>query len=354
MAGGFSQFLQLFRGGGFIVDSMNTSDPKRLLFLGGVALLLFGILVARWISGWGLVTVHVTDVPLGKVIASIVRQGHVPIETSLDPNKLVSLDVSRVPVAEAIDTLAIRADASWRLVYLAAPTKPAISNALVSLRGSGKLDDWITYFYPQPPFADASAGGVTDPRYLSLSIEGSGQTLPQLLNQAAQKSGVMTAFPKDWDPLATKVPDPNQVRKIIPTLVKSVHGKSAEIFLITERGRRGGGPGEGTSTEQELPAMNPDWIEMRQLAQIEKLPPAQQPEAKKEFQERKALATSMKSLSSEERRAKWQQMMSDPDRMEKMADRRLLRDAKQTAQQRITRAVNYLNNKASIKAAQAN
>jgi len=333
---------------------------KRLLILSAVFLLLVSIFVARWIAGWGLVTVHVHDVPLGKVIASIARQGHVRIESSLDANKLVSLDVTRVPVIEAIDTLAIRADTAWRLVYLAAPSKSELIAAVMNLRGTGKLEEWTTYFYPGPPLAESEA---LDPRYLELKMEGSDRELSKLLNQAAQKSGVMTAFPKEWAPSFSSLPKANQVRQVIPSLVKSAQGVTAEFFFLSDRERRGGGPfassGEAPPgdapppSENDRGAMNPDWIEQRQLAQIAKLPPEQQEAAKKEVQELKALFASMKGLTPEQRRAQMQQMMSNPDLQEKMADRMLLRDLKRTAQQRITRAIKYIDHKAAIKSGNA-
>lgn len=315
-------------------------------------MLLFGIIVARWIAGWGLVTVHVTNAPLSTVIASIARQAHVRLETSLDLTKPVSLDVDRVPLAEALDDLAIRTDTSWRLVYLAAPTKIALESGVISLRATGKLEDWSTYFYPQPPFADSTGGAAIDPRTLSLTLEGSDKSLPPLLNEAAQKSGVLVAFPKDWTPAVAKLPRPNQVRNLIPALVQSVHGKSAEIFFLADRERRERRPqpdAPATAEQDQPPPMNPLWIEQRQLAEIAKLPPEKQAEAKQAIGERKALMAEMQKLSPEERRAKWQALMSDPDRMEKMADRMLLRDSKMTSQQRIGRAMNYIQRKAAAK-----
>lgn len=336
-------------------SSVNTLIPNRLLCLGGVALLLFCILVSRWIAGWGLVTIHVKDAPLGKVISSMARQGHVRIETCLDASKPVSLDVDRVPVIEALEMLAIRADASWRLVYLAAPATPDLAEALISLRGSGKLEDWTTYYYPMP-FGGGNLGGeAADPRYGPLSFEGPDQSLPQLLNQAAQKSGVMTAFPKNWAPTAPRLPKPGEVRKSIPALVQSVHGKKDEFFYLTDRDRKERPPGEAQppTVQQEQPPqfpqppVNPAWIEQRQLAQIAHLPPEKQADAKQEIQERKTFFAEMQKLPPEERQAKIQTLMSDPDRMEKLADRMLMRDSKMTAQQRISRAVNYISRKAA-------
>ena len=318
-------------------------------------MLLFGILVARWIAGWGLVTIHVQDAPLGKIIASIARQGHVRIESSLDLTKLVSLDVDRVTPAQAVDILSIRTDSSWRVVYLAAPTKADLNVAVISLRGSGKIEGWNTHYYPMPSFA-GDDGQALDPRFLDLKIEGPDTDLSKLLDEAAQKGGVMTAAPTDWSPAAQRLPKENQVRKVLPALIGSVHGKEAEFFFLAERHRRG--PSEavqendGGDQPPRFAAMNPDWRDQRALAQIQLLPPAERPGAKKELDDRKALFASMKNLAPEERRAKMREMMNNPDAMDKMADRMLLRQANQTAEQRINRAVNYLNNKAAAQSAQ--
>jgi hypothetical protein len=43
------------------------------------------------------------------------------------------------------------------------------------------------------------------------------------------------------------------------------------------------------------------------------------------------------------------ELMANPEIAEKMQDRRLLRDSKMTAQQRISRAVNYFERKAAVK-----
>ena len=331
--------------------------------------MLLAVIVVRWIADWGLVTVHVKNAPLGKVIASISRQGHVTIESPLDPATPVTMDVDLVPVSVAIDLLATRIDGSWRVVYLAAPTKTALSEALLTLRSTGTLDEWTTYYYPAPSVAGGFGESEPDPRFLELKIEGPDQDLSKLLSEAAQKSGVMAALPKDWIATASYLPKENLVRKTIPALVKSAHGKSAELFLLTQRrgwgghppgdGSPGGGgpPGDGGAPPPFMGAgggdIHSEWMEQRQLAQIAKLPPDEQAEAKKELDERKALFAEMAKLSAEEQRAKFLAMMNNPDTMQRMMDQQLMRQANQTPEQRINRSVNYLNRKAAIQSSQA-
>lgn len=350
--------------------------PRRQLYLGAIAILLVVILIARWIANWGLVTIHAKEQPLAKVIASIARQGGINIESSLDPSKRVTMDAVKVTPVEALEILAGAMESGWRVVYLAAPTKTAINEAIASLNGTGKIDAWTTSYYPGPGGAGGAAGAeygqAIDPRFLAISMEGLDPDLAKLLDEAAQKSGVMIALPKEWSPPA-KLPKPTSVRKIVSSLVGSAHGKSAEFFFLSERARRGwggAGPEEGEggsdstigsrqsgSTNQPAdvgrrPRANPDWMEQRQLAQIKKLPFDKQAQALKDRAERKDFFDSLKGLTTEERRAKIQDMMANSEMGQKMQDSQLVRQSQQTAEQRITRAVSYLNRKAAAKVSQ--
>jgi hypothetical protein len=349
--------------------------PRRQLYLGAIAILLVVILIARWIANWGLVTIHAKEQPLAKVIASIARQGGINIESSLDPSKRVTMDAVKVTPVEALEILAGAMESGWRVVYLAAPTKTAINEAIASLNGTGKIDAWTTSYYPGPGGAGGAGGAeygqAIDPRFLAISMEGLDPDLAKLLDEAAQKSGVMIALPKEWSPPA-KLPKPTSVRKIVSSLVGSAHGKSAEFFFLSERARRGwggAGPGEGDGGADRAsgsrpsasvsqppdvghPHANPDWMEQRQLAQIKKLPSEKQAQALKDRAERKDFFDSLKGLTTEERMAKIQDMMANSEMGQKMQDSQLVRQSQQTAEQRITRAVSYLNRKAAAKASQ--
>ena len=368
--------------------------PRRQLYLGVVALLLAILLIMRWIANWGLVTIHAKDQPLAKVIASIARQGGVRIESSLDPTKLVTMEVVKVTPVTALESLAEASDSSWRVVYLAAPTKISLNEAIISLKGTGKIDNWVTSYYPNPGSGwGAEYGQVIDPRSLAITMEGAEPELGKLLDEAAQKSGVMTSLPKDWSPIS-KLPKPTSVRKAVASLVSSAHGQVAEFFYLSERRRRGwggGGPGEGDGgpegpgvpngssgpavprpsewggsqtsstpsvvndnhgSDETRPHVNPAWIEQRQRAQIKKLPTDKQVEAQKDRAERKAFFESLKGLPPAERMGKIQEMMANSEMGQKIQDARLLQDARQSTERRITRAMNYLNRKAAARASQ--
>jgi len=365
------------------MEIMLSSLPKRTLLLGGTVIVLAVLLVVRWISDWGLVTIHVQDAPLAKVTASIARQGHVTVETSLDPSTKVSMDADRVTVAEAVDQLAQVTDSSWRGGIVTAPTKLAVSQCISMLRAGPDPEGWSVFYYPLSPMMSPDET-VMDPRSLLWNVQGPDREVGKLLDEAAQKSGAMIVMPKDWSATSPRLPGTAATASAVHELMKLVRGRDLTFFYLTARERRRweDGPAEDRSRESSPPppsslsapsslaapstlttqpavaaARRPEakaeWMDQRIKATINTLPAFKQVEAKKEYEEAKAFRDSLKSLSSEERRQKMKERMTDPRFVEKMADRMLLRDSRRTAQQRISRSVNYLNRKASIQASQA-
>ena len=364
------------------MEIMLATLPKRTLLLGGTVIVLAILLVARWISDWGLVTIHVKDAPLSKVTTSIARQGHVTVETSLDPSTKVSMDADLVTVAEAVDQLAQITDSSWRGVIVTAPTKLALSEGVSMLRAGPDPEGWSVFYYPLSPMMSPDETAM-DPRSLRWNVQGPDREVGKLLDEAAQKSGAMIVMPKDWSATVPRLPTSSATARAVHDLVGSVRGRDLSFYYLTARERRRweDGPTEDRSRESSPPppssvaaasslaapstlttqptlaaARRPEakaeWMDQRIKATINALPAFKQVEAKKEYEEAKAFRDSLKSLSSEERRQKMKERMADPRFAEKMADRMLLRDSRRTAQQRISRSVNYLNRKASIQAAQ--
>ena len=338
------------------MEIMLSTLPKRTLLLGGTVIVLAILLVARWISDWGLVTIHVKDAPLSKVTSSIARQGHVTVETSLDPSTKVSMDADRVTVAEAVDQLAQITDSSWRGVIVTAPTKLALSEGVSMLRAGPDPEGWSVFYYPLSPMMSPDETAM-DPRSLRWNVQGPDREVGKLLDQAAQKSGAMIVMPKDWSATVPRLPASSATYRAVHDLVGSARGRDLSFYYLTARQRHRWEetPQDGTANSAPTaspPALTPEWLDQRITARINTLPAFKQVEAKKEYEEAKAFRDSLKSLSSEERRQKMKERMADPRFAEKMADRMLLRDSRRTAQQRISRSVNYLNRKASIQAAQ--
>jgi hypothetical protein len=98
--------------------------------------------------------------------------------------------------------------------------------------------------------------------------------------------------------------------------------------------------------------MNPEWREARVQAQIKQLPPEAQVEAKKDMDEMKAVFKQMQGLSQEERRAKWEELMNNPDFADRMEQRRAMRDQSMPMEKRIERGISYLERRQSVMSGQ--
>ena len=88
-------------------------------------------------------------------------------------------------------------------------------------------------------------------------------------------------------------------------------------------------------------------------AEINKLPAAERAAALKEQEERKAFFESMRDLTPEQRDAKMQDFMSQPQNQERMDNATAARDSRRSPQQRMQRAKKYLDRKAQATAAAA-
>ena len=76
---------------------------------------LLGLLIVAnvgyyYYNNWGLVTVKVKDAPLGQVIKSIEWQGWVKIYTNMPLDTKVTMYADHVPLADAMETLAVNVD----------------------------------------------------------------------------------------------------------------------------------------------------------------------------------------------------------------------------------------------------
>ena len=340
---------------------INKANP-RFLVLGVLALLLLSLVVTRWVKGWGLVTIHANDIPLAQVIASIERQGHVGVITSLDLTKPISMDVEKVSPAEALDTLSANLDADWRALFIVAPTKDSLAGAVDAMKASGYVDRWTRLFYPMPSLTGAG-GEASDPRILAWKPEGTNPSLASILDEAAQKSGAMIIYPSEWSPTTTTYPKEEPLRKALTTLATSVHGQSGEFFLLTKMNRWGGGESnsdrEGRAatddgSNQRGPArMNPAWRKERFQAQIQSLPPSEQEEAVKMVAEMESIHNQLEGLPRNEREAKFRELAANSSMAQSMEDRRNLRDSKMSPQQRISKAVSYIARKQAMQSSQA-
>ncbi len=332
------------------------------------ALLVVGAVVYHLWANWGLVTVHSQNDPLAQVIRAIEKQGHVTVRTDLDPATPVHMNVDKVAVTEALETLATTTDARWRLTFIVAGDKGAISTLVASLTSGQRPAGWKTAFVAAPPLGDEPLI-PPDPRRAVWTVAAPAEPKVQAyLEAAARQVSAMFLCPESWNPDVTKAPSTGPISKVLPRLASAAHGQSEAMFFLQKGGGRpggeegggrpdtAGGPPEASGGGAARPAaaaggrgFDPAAMEERMKAEIAKLPAAQRTAAEAEFAERKAFFEGLKDLTPEQRRAKFDEMMSDPSRQEKMEARMAAQDARRSPAQRLERAHGYVDRKAQIK-----
>lgn len=250
-------------------------------------------------AGWGLVTLDARDTPLSKVLDTISRQGGLDIVSNLDPTTPVTIKFKRLPPVEALDLIAARVEASWRLAYLGAPAPAAITTALDAFRSGAPTPGWTSYNGGGFSVVEPQSGAPLDLRRVNWTPSAAGE-LPALLEEASQKTGVFFAAPGEWKP-ATEIPKPGPIAQTAPQLFRHAGGATREVFLLSGRpAREGDGMGDGGrgrpwigSTPAAAPGPrgggwmratgNPEQVAERIEAQIALLPPDEQDKAREDF-----------------------------------------------------------------------
>ena len=310
-------------------------------------------------GGWGLVTINVDDAPLSRVLSEIRKQGGIDIVSNLDPATKVSLHVKRVPAVEALDIVAVRTDASWRLAYLGAPSTAALDEALTAFGTGRELADWTSHGAGGFSLVEPESGEALDLRRVQWTPAGGGK-LSDLLQEVAEKTGVLFAAPSAWSP-EVSAPAAGPIASAAPELFRQAGGVSREVFLLRGRGgpaeddgpgdRRAGWIGAATNASGErgggwMRSMgDPERVAARVEAQIALLPAAEQPKAREDFKMMREFWQSVRDLPEEQRRAKAREFFSRPEVAEAMETRRLSRWAKMTPDQRIERNKSYWERK---------
>ena len=329
-------------------------NRKTFLFIATGVLFVATVVYYLWPDG--LITLDFRDAPVSKVIASIERQGHVQIATNVPPETPVTIQMKKVPLMDALETLSVRVDGECRVVYAGAPTKTQAAAAIAEL-ASGKLSNqWSVAWYPS--FGMLSTSTPPDPRLLAVKPEaGKKKDLQSALQQVAMKSGVMTAVPRDWNPDAKMPTNPATAASLVTQLIATSGGQVQESFFIAASGERDGGrpggPGGPDGGDFGGPGgprfgrdgMNPAWIAQRTEAAIAQLPPEEQATAKADFDSMRKSWEEIRALPEDQRRAKMEEMMNRPDVQDKMAARQDARDARQSPQQREQRMKAYIARK---------
>ncbi len=341
------------------------ADNRRIL-PGILLALLAGWAVWHIYSGWGLVTLDYKDAPLRTVLSSINRQGGINIETNLDPATPVTIKVKRVPPVEALDIVAVRTEASWRLAYLGARDDKTIDTALSAFRLSQSTAGWSSYGGGGFSLVEPPSGAALDLRRVVWNPSGS-TNLQSALQAIAGGTGVFLAAPADWDPDVTA--QGGEVRRVVPALFAKLGGRSREVFLLRgmpqrpesgapgAEGPRRGGSWIGSNPAREVgrggtmrgPGGDPGQASARAEAQIALLPGDEQAGARKELDTMRQFWLEVRDLPEDQRRAKAQEFFNRPEMAERMEERRMAREAKMTPEQRIQRSKRYFERKQALK-----
>ncbi|MGH8046432.1 MAG: hypothetical protein ACREKL_04230 [Chthoniobacterales bacterium] len=356
-------------------------NPTRTKILLGLAVVLALALIWNWISGWGLVTVHVQGQEISKIIQSIERQGGIKIVTNAAPDTKITMDVDRVPPAEAVDVLAARLDANWTVGYVAGPTKADVTAGLTSFTDGGRNRDFRTFGFGG--FGGFGGGGgmmevsatPIDSRLVVWKVSVSDTpNLHSYLDQLSQKTGLMAAVPESWNPDIPKTPGGGKAASALRSIIKSVNGVYREVFVIRVNdfdrfaGNQGAQPAQRPGSDGNLGGPRPDgnadrgngqrggpgnfhpeWMQERAEARIAQLPAAEQPQAKKDFDEMRAMFEKMQALPDDQRRTAMENFFNSPAVQQRMADRMVERDEKSGPDKRAERSRRYIERKQQMK-----
>jgi hypothetical protein len=258
--------------------------PLNRYTVGGalIALLVLANIFNLIFAGWGLITVRVQGAPLGQVIKSIERQGHVTLYTNLDPASPVTMNVIKVSLPEALESLAQnctpgegRGGAQWKLTFFTAPSSAAVKQEIRSFEAGSLGDDFKTYSYPTPlqMLATDESLPAADPRKQTWpglkpapaapapapapadgpAGDDQAATAPEppssvqgYLDALAQAADIMILAPASWDPKISGPPGPSSsIAKAVGSVVGSGRGAVEQAFVLMDRARGPRGPGGG-------------------------------------------------------------------------------------------------------------
>ena len=325
---------------------------RNLIFIASVVFLLVFAIVHHIWADWGLITIHAKQEPLGKVIASMERQGHARIETDIAGDTPVTMDVVKVHLTDALETLSVNTESRWRLLFFVAGDKATLKTAETTWFGGQKPDGWrmVSFGMGGNMFAlgadDDSAPpdpreDVWTPRLAAPA------PVQNFFLEAAQLTNAGFAFPETWNPTVKSAPPTGTVDRVVPKLVSAAGGREDQVFFLSKAGRRGprnADRGDGLTLGDDF-RPDPDLLAARVQSQINRLPPDQRGEAQSNFDSWQAFRKSLEGMTDDQRRAAFQQRMQDPNIQAQMANRMDQSDARMSHDQRMSHFQNYVNRK---------
>ncbi|NBS49523.1 MAG: hypothetical protein EBS97_02775 [Verrucomicrobia bacterium] len=334
--------------------------PKLLLSLVGILGLVW---IGLWIAqGWGTVTLVFEKKPLSTVLRSFTSQSKLKVITDIDLNTPITIQVRRVPVAEALEALQAAAESRGSLAVLLAPDTVSMKNLLSTLPNPKPDSGTLSIEYRTPWLFRGTINSLPidrDPReqIWSPSPQLTLQLLP-LLEHAAQTTEVRLVIPQSWNPTLQKAPSAGPLSSSIPKLAKSAGGQAELVYLLPTRAERDSPANSPSSSEAnrsplrwtEPAALPPEALLTRLESRIRALPSSEQEDARQAAQESVRQYREWSSLTTEEERdKKRQEMMNDPVRAERAGEGFSRAMRKMSPEQRSQRYQRYVQRRAAQK-----
>jgi hypothetical protein len=313
------------------------SPNKLKIGLAILAVLLVANFILHIYWNWGLITVKVTNQPIGKVIQSIERQGWVTIYSNIDPQTKVSMYVDHVPLAEAMATLAVNADAQWHLGFFVAPSSAQVKEEIRTFTEGVDDNDNGTSVYsfptpldmisdentpepdprgqiwpglktpapapaPPPTDAGATADGAPAPQ-----PDPPPTTVQGYLRAFAQEADIWIMAPSSWDPAVAKAPPASSsISAAVRHFVSGARGSVTQAIVLRGRPQRVAGqerPRGGRGGGMDLSMMD------RMDNAINGLPASARPALREQLKQEVAFQKQVSAAPPEQRRDMWRQHM---------------------------------------------
>ena len=326
-------------------------NRTQVLIIATVALLLFAIVYHVW-ADWGLVTIHAKQEPLGKVIASMERQGHAKIQTDLAGDTPVTMDVVKTPLTDALETLSVVTESRWRLLYFVAGDKSTLKSGELAWFGGQRPDGWKMVSLSMggnmmAALEDDDATAIPpDPRTDVWTPKTAAPApLQTFFLDAATLTNASFAFPGDWNPTVKSTPPSGTVEHVIPKLVSAAGGRQDELFFLGKQGRRGPRNDAGNGATGGDFHFDPELFAAHMQAEINRLPADERGTAQANFNTERAFRESLRDMTDEQRRQAWQQHLQDPQVQQQIANMMDGRDGRMNHDQRMQHFQNMVNHK---------
>ena len=332
--------------------------PKLLLSLVGILGLVW---IGLWIAqGWGTVTLVFEKKPLSTVLRSFTSQSKLKVITDIDLNTPITIQVRRVPVAEALEALQAAAESRGRLAFLIAPNQAGLQN-LISLMPRPSNQSGIKSLEYRMPFlfvpGTEELPQWRDPRdQVWTPSDLAKKDLRNLAEDVAQKTDIRIFFSESWDPSVLKSVSSGPLRSSLPSLAKASGGTGELVYLLPgQRSQNDSGERTPPNTERwrqngsEGTPLSADAFAERLKNRSSGLSGDQAKEMQASIEESVKNYRSWLDLTPEEREKKMQEMMQDPNRQQRGSDRFSRAMRMMSPSQRASRYSRYNSQKGAAK-----